>query len=146
MFGYIEMKNRSTRVGQYDEDIENAKGGGGDGKEINGDEVGEVIAEKGPPGLGWGLAGTNHILGHGFLREVNIEFEQLSMNSRGSPQGIGSTHVSNEFAYRGIEGGTSESLHAAFPGPIIPEAPSVPVDNGLGLHNEERLGPVFPDS
>ena len=51
MFGYIEMKNRSTLVRQYDEDIENAKGGGGDGEEINGDEVGKVIAEKGPPGL-----------------------------------------------------------------------------------------------
>jgi hypothetical protein len=51
MVGYIEMKNRSTLVGQYDEDIENVKGGGGDGKEINGDQVGEVIAEKGPPRL-----------------------------------------------------------------------------------------------
>jgi hypothetical protein len=68
------------------------------------------------------------------------------MNSRGSPQGIGPTHFSNEFAYHGIEGRTSESLHAAFPGPIPPEALPVPVDNGLGLHNEERLGPVPPNS
>jgi len=146
MFGYIEMKNRSTRVGQYDEDIENAKGGGGDGKEINGDEVGEVIAEKGPPGLGWGLAGTNHILGHGCLREVNIEFEQLSMNPRGSPQGIGPTHVSDEIPDGWIDERTSRPRPAAFPGPIPSEAPSVPPDDRRGLHNEKRLRPVPPDS
>ncbi len=51
MFGHIEMPDAAPFVGQYDEDIENVKGGGGDGKEINGDQVGEVIAEKGPPRL-----------------------------------------------------------------------------------------------
>lgn len=93
-----------------------------------------------------GLAGTNHILGHSCLRDVNIELEQFSVNPRGSPQGIGPTHVSNEFAHRGIEGRTPESLHTANPGPIPPEALSVPPYNRLGLHNEERLGPVPPDS
>ena len=105
-----------------------------------------MIMEKCSPRLGWGFAVTNHILGHGCLGDMNIEFEQLSVNPRGSPQGIGPTHVSDEFAYRGIEGGTSEPLHAALPGPITPEALSVPVDDGLGLHNEECLGPVPPDS
>jgi hypothetical protein len=51
MVGHIEMHDAASFVGQYDEDIENAKGGSGDGKEINGDEVREVIAEKGPPRL-----------------------------------------------------------------------------------------------
>ena len=132
MFGHIEMPDAASFVGQYDEDIENAKGGGGDGEEINGDEVGEVIIEKGPPRLGWRFAGTNHILGNGCLRYIYIEFEQLSMNPQGSPQGIGPTHGSNEFAYRGIERGPPESLLAAFPGPIPPEALSVPPDDRLG--------------
>jgi hypothetical protein len=146
MFGHIEMHDATSFVGQHDEDIENTKRGGGDGEEINGDKVGEVIVEKGPPRLGWGFAVTNHIFGHGCLGDLNIEFEQLSVNLRGSPQGVGPTHASDEFAYLGIEGGTAESLHAAFPGPITPEPLLVPMDDGLGLHNEERLGPVPPES
>jgi hypothetical protein len=51
LVGYIEMKNRATLVGQHDEDIEDTKGGCGYRKEINGDQVGEVIIEKGPPRL-----------------------------------------------------------------------------------------------
>ncbi len=51
MVGHIEMPDAAPLVGQHDEDIEDTKRGGGDGKEINGDEVGEVIAEKGPPRL-----------------------------------------------------------------------------------------------
>lgn len=45
------MKLRATFVGQHDEDVEDTKGGSRDGKEINGDEVGEVILEKGSPRL-----------------------------------------------------------------------------------------------
>jgi len=66
------------------------------------------------------------------------------MNPRGSPQGIGPTHVSDEFAYRGIEGGTPQSLRTAFPVPIPPEALTVPPDNRLGLHNVEGRGPRPP--
>lgn len=51
MFGYIEMHDAASFVGHYDEDIEDTKRGGGDGEEINGDKVGEVIAEKCPPRL-----------------------------------------------------------------------------------------------
>lgn len=52
----------------------------------------------------------------------------------------------DEIPYCGIDGGTSESLPAAFPCPKLSEALSVPADDGLGLHDEERLGPVPPDS
>ncbi len=77
---------------------------------------------------------------------MNIEFEQLSMNSRGSPQGIGTTHVSDELLNRDIDGGTTRFLHSTFPGPITPEALPMPADDRLWLHNEESLGPVTPES
>jgi hypothetical protein len=51
MVGNIEMKNRATLVGQHDEDIEDTKSGCGHGKEINGDQVGEVIIKEGSPRL-----------------------------------------------------------------------------------------------
>jgi hypothetical protein len=51
MLGYIEMHHAAAFVGQHDEDIEDTKSGGGDGKEINGDKVGEVIIEKCSPRL-----------------------------------------------------------------------------------------------
>ncbi len=40
MVGHIEMPDAAPFVGQHDEDIEDTKRGGGDGEEINGDEVG----------------------------------------------------------------------------------------------------------
>ncbi len=77
---------------------------------------------------------------------MNVKFEQLPVNPRCSLQGIGLTHVSDEIRYFGIDGGTSESLHAAFPGPILSEALPVPANDGLRLHDEEGLKPVPPDS
>ncbi len=77
---------------------------------------------------------------------MNVEFEQLPVNLRCTPQGIGLIHVSDELPNRGIDGVTSESLHAAFPGPIKSEALPVPADDGLGLHDEESLELVTPDS
>jgi hypothetical protein len=61
------------------------------------------------------------------------------MNPRGSPQRIAPTHILDEVLYRGIDGGTSKSRPAAFPGPITPEALPMPADDGRGLHDEESL-------
>ena len=77
---------------------------------------------------------------------MNVEFEQLPVNPWCSPQGIGLTHVSDEIPYFGMDGGTPESLHAAFPGPIRSGALPVPASDGLRLHDEEGLKPVPPDS
>lgn len=43
MVGHIEMSDAAPFVKQPDEDLAHVKGGGEDGKETNGDEVGEVI-------------------------------------------------------------------------------------------------------
>ncbi len=102
--------------------------------------------EKDSPRLWRGLPITNHILRYGRLREVNVEFEQLPVNPRCPPQEIGLTHVSDEIPHCWIDGGTTESLSVALPSPKIPEALSVPADDGLGLNHEESLGPVPPDS
>jgi hypothetical protein len=49
MVRYGEMQNRAPLMGPHQEDIEDTKCGRWDGKETNGDEVGQVIIQKGPP-------------------------------------------------------------------------------------------------
>ena len=77
---------------------------------------------------------------------MNVEFEQLSVNPGGTPQRIGPTHSSNEFPDRWINKGTSKLLLAAYPGPVQSATLPVPSKDRLGLYDEERLGPVPPDS
>ena len=76
---------------------------------------------------------------------MDIEFEQLPVNPRGAPQGVGLTHVSDEFPDGRIDERTSKPRPAAFPGPVQPEALMVPSEDRRRLHEEQRLGPVTPE-
>ena len=51
MFGDVEVDDASAMVSEHDEDEEQAPAGGGDGEEIAGDQVPDVVGEERPPGL-----------------------------------------------------------------------------------------------
>ena len=88
----------------------------------------------------------NHILGDGSLGEMNVELEQLPMNPWSAPQRVGLIHGSNEISEGWINTGMAELLLAAFPAPVQSKPLPVPSENSLGLHNDEGLGPVCPES
>ncbi len=88
----------------------------------------------------------NHVFGYGGLQEMNVELQELPVNPWGSPQRIGLTHVSDEISFRLINEGTSELFTSTFPGPVKSEPLPMPSQNGLGLHDDEGLGPMTPNT
>jgi hypothetical protein len=52
MFGHVEAEDPPAIVGEDDQDEEDAQARGGDGEEIEGDQVPDVVGEERPPGLG----------------------------------------------------------------------------------------------
>ena len=51
VFGDVEVHDLPPFMSQHEKDVENTKGGCGDGEEVNGHEVFDMIIEEGAPGL-----------------------------------------------------------------------------------------------
>jgi hypothetical protein len=81
MFGHVEVNELPPVMAEDDEDIEDAEGGGGDGEEVAGSDVGDVVGQKGPPGLGRRLLGTHHVLGHGPLGDLVAQQQEFGEDS-----------------------------------------------------------------
>ena len=88
---------------------------------------------------------TDHVLGDGGLRDVDAKLEQFPVHPRCTPTWVGLGHLPDELTDVRGNGWSTASVPTAFPGPVQPEAFSVPSDDGFGFHEGERLGPVFPD-
>ncbi len=89
---------------------------------------------------------TDHVFGDGGLRDVDPKLEQFAVYPRRSPAWVGLGHLSDELTDLRGNGWSTLSVPTALPGPVQPEAFSVPSDDGFGFHEGERLGPVCPDS
>jgi hypothetical protein len=92
VLGNVEVDDPPAVVGEDNKDEEDAEASGGDGKEIDRDQVADVIREERPPGLR-GLRRTlGHEAGDGAFGDVDAELEQLAVDARRSPQGIRRGH------------------------------------------------------
>ena len=60
-----------------------------------------------------------------------------------SPGGVGPRHLANEITDLPRRRSPT-ALVSAVPGPIQPEAFPVPSNDGLGLHQDQGLGPIVP--
>jgi hypothetical protein len=88
MLGDIEMNNAPAIMSQNKKYIEDPEIDGGHYKEINRNELFDVIFQEGPPGLGRRLPMPHHIFCDRRLRHFDSELEQLGMKPRCSPQNI----------------------------------------------------------
>jgi hypothetical protein len=52
MLGDVEVQDATAIVGKHDEDEEDTQAGGGNGEEIDSDEVPNMVGQERPPGLG----------------------------------------------------------------------------------------------
>ena len=93
----VEVNDPATLVRENDEDVENAKGEGGDGEEIDGGKLLGVVFQECLPGLRGRFGMSDHVLSDGCLRDIDTEFEQLAADSRRSPEGISFAHGVDEF-------------------------------------------------
>jgi hypothetical protein len=71
VLGDIEVDDPPAMVGEHHEDEEDVQADGGDGEEIDGDQIAEMVGEERPPGLRWVGTPCRHEAGHGALGDVD---------------------------------------------------------------------------
>ena len=115
------------------------------GEEVEGDDDLAVILEKRQPPFTWVATASNasQIPGDSPLRDNEAELQQLAVDLRGSPIRVLLRQASDQSA--NLLGDLRSA--AAWPGsptPVETEAGAVPADHGLGLHDDEDVGPAGP--
>jgi len=85
MFGHVEVEDAAALVGQHDEDEEDVQVSGGNGEEVDRDEVADMVGEERSPGLRRGWAALREQPRDGALGQVDAEFQQLTVDSRRTP-------------------------------------------------------------
>jgi hypothetical protein len=103
--------------------------------------IGMVTKERLPP-----LRGRSpppcHILGDAALADLDAELEKFSVDPRRSPQRVGDAHLADQpenFQRRNW----SAAAVPRFPAPIRSETGTMPTDDGIRLHNRQRLDGVW---
>jgi hypothetical protein len=146
MLGDIEMDDSSAMMSERDENEEYAEPGGGNREEIEGDEILDMVGEKGPPRLGGRYAPLRHQPGHGALREVEAELEQFGMDARRTPEGIRRGHAPDQSLDLRVDGRATSGRAARELGPVLAKASPLPPQDGVGSDDHEGLLPPGPDS
>src|SRR5438105_14160774 len=85
MFGHVEMDDTSASVCQHNKHKQNPQLNCGNGEEVDGDYLANVIGEKGLPSLGWTFSALWHQARDRALGDVETEFQKFPM-TRGAPQ------------------------------------------------------------
>jgi hypothetical protein len=145
MLGPVEVKDAPAMVGEDDEDEEDAQVRGGNGEEVDRDEVPDMVGEERSPGLRGGCAPLRHQPGDGALPHLEAELEQFAMESGSAPQGIGRGHSPDQGADFGVDRRATPGGRAGEPGPVLAEATPLPPQNGVGSHDQEGLPPPGPE-
>src|ERR1700682_2984258 len=109
-------QNMSPAVPHDQQSIEQAKRDCRHDKQIHSRDAVGMIADKGPPALGWRVSSLGRVLGHAGLSDSNAELEEFSMDPRRSPQRIGNTHLADKLAY--LQRNCWATPRFRFPAPI----------------------------
>src|ERR1700758_658843 len=88
MGGHIAVNNTTTVMGQYQKHVKDLETEGGHRKEVDGDQLGDVILQKGAPGLRGRLVAAHHIFADAGLADVDDQLEQLPVNAGCTPTGV----------------------------------------------------------
>ena len=75
MSRHVEVQNASPFMGQHQEDIQNLEADGWHSEEIDGDQLADVVLQKGAPRLGRWFPMTDHVLADTSLADVDPQFE-----------------------------------------------------------------------
>src|SRR3979409_1065873 len=84
---------------------------------------------------------AGHNVPYARLTDIDTELEKLSMDPRRSPQWVCDAHLSDQPAYFQRHR-WSTATRARRPAPVRSESGAVPTDNGVRLHNRQRIASV----
>ena len=142
MGGHVEVDNPTPVMGQYQKYVKDLETKGGHSKEVNGDQLLEVILQEGAPSLRGRLAAAHHVFAHAGLTDVDAEFEQFTVDARRTPSGVFVAHPADQGADLAGNGGSSQFSTPDLPGPEEAEALAMPSHDRLRLNDSQRRGPV----
>ncbi len=148
MSRHIEMKNSPPVVRDDKEAIENAEGECWHGEEVHRCDGFAMIAQKGRPSLCWLRTPGRfpHPAQNASFRNIEAEHLQFAMNARRTPSFILRDHAKDEIAqFPACRLPAGSYPFAGYPVPVEPEPGTVPANDRLRLHDEERLLPSRPD-
>src|ERR1700732_1574213 len=83
--------------------------------------------------------------GYARLTDIDTELEELSMDPRRSPQWVYDAHLSDQPAYFQRHRWPT-ATRSRLPAPVRSESGAVPADNGVRLHNRQRIARVRKQS
>jgi hypothetical protein len=146
VLGDVEADNAPAVMGEDDKDEEDAEASNGHGKEVDRDQVADMVSEEGPPGLRGVGAVLRHEAGHGALGNGDAELQELAVDSRSTPQGIRRGHFPDEGSDLGIDGRAASGGATGQLSPVLSEASALPAQDSVGRHDDQRVSPARPDS
>src|SRR2546422_9322588 len=103
MLGDVEVEDTPTVVSKHHEDEEDPQARGGNGEEIDGDDVPDVIGQERAPRLRRRGAAFREQAGDGALSDGDSELEEFAMDSWSTPQRIGRGQSSDRGFDRGVD-------------------------------------------
>ena len=83
-----------------------------------------------------GPSTPDHILGHAGLTDIDAELEKLAVDARRAPEWICDAHLADEWHLR------PATTASRLPAPVQPEARAMPANNGVRLHDRQRIADV----
>src|SRR3979490_3424037 len=72
----------------------------------------------------------------------DTELEQLSMNPWSSPERIGDAHLADQLSYLERHRGPATAA-SRLPAPIQPKTRAMPTNNGVRLHDRQRIANLW---
>jgi len=94
--GDVEVRDIPPVVTQDDEGEEYAKRRGGDGEEVDRDDISNMVIQEGSPGWRRRFATTDSVLVHGRLGNVVAEQDEFRVNAWYAPEQVPPAHPSDQ--------------------------------------------------
>src|ERR1700737_4015511 len=124
--GHIEVENAPAVMSQHQKHVKHLEANSRHGKEIDGDQLLEVIVQEGAPSLRRRIAAADHVFAHAGLPDVDAELEPFPMDAGCPPSGIFAAHPADQVADFAGKRGSSRLALPNPPRPEETEPPAVP--------------------
>lgn len=103
-----------------------------------------MILQEGTPGLRRRLSVPDHVLGDNGFGDIDTELQQLAVNPRRTPEGIGLAHApdqdTNLRVYR------RPSSFPALRCPMTTKSFAMPLNHCFRTHDKQDITPSWPNS
>jgi hypothetical protein len=143
MFGHVEMNHPAPMMGQNHQNEQHSESCSFDGKEIDGNQVLQIVIEERLPGLRRRSTLSGQESRHSSFRDVDTQLEQLPVDAGCSPKRVGRGHLQDQGSNHGADFWTS-ALPPGHPGPEPAKVLAMPSHNGLWFYDNQHPAPFSP--